>query len=305
MKLNLSWVRILWITLVLVLPAVIIHHFFKEIIACPSCYLFEDGGDGLKNYYTLDYYVKHDSGWHFSGMNYPYGEHIIYTDNQPMLAMALRWIDQHVVDMDPHVVGTLNMLLLISIYLACLITYFLLRRWDIGRWWALGAALCITFLSPQLWRLHGHYALAYVFFIPLMILLLDLLVRSEKRRWIWAVSLGLLTIITSLTHMYFLFFSSVVIASFSFFWWIYHRKDKAFIRQVLPLLIGALILPGLFLVGLRKWTDPIRDRPTEPYGLENHTIEFESTFKFYRMIFQSIGFSRPIPDWVRPFPQAH
>ncbi len=278
MKHRFSWAKVMWMILVLTLPAVIIHHFFEKIIACPSCYLFEEGGDGLKNYFTLDYYVKHDSGWHFSGMNYPYGEHIIYTDNQPILAMTLRWVDQHIVDMDGHVIGTMNMLLLISIYLACLITYVLLRRWEMGRWWALGAALCITFLSPQLWRLHGHYALGYVFFIPLMILLLDFLVRSKKRRWVWAICLGLLTVMTSLTHMYFLFFSSFVIASFTFFWWVYNRKEKALIRQMLPLLLGALILPGLFLVGLRKWTDPIQDRPTEPYGLENHTIEFESTF---------------------------
>jgi hypothetical protein len=278
MKQNFSWLKILWLTLVLTFPGIIIYSLFQKVFECPACYLFEDGGDGLKNYFTLDYYVQHDSGWNFSGMNYPYGENIIYTDSQPILALTLQWIDRHVIDMDKHVVGTLNMLLLISIYLAFLITYLLLRRWTIGKWWALGAATCITFMSPQLWRLHGHYGLGYVFYIPLMLLLLDLVIRSEKKRWLWATALGGLTIVTSLTHMYFLLFSSVVIFSITAFWWLYHRKDKAAVKKLMPLLIGALILPGLFLVGLRKWTDPVQDRPTEPYGIDNHTITFETTF---------------------------
>ena len=136
MKSTLPWLRILWITFVLALPGVILYAYFPKIFACPACYLFEDGGDGLKNYYTLDYYVKHDSGWHFSGMNYPYGENIIYTDNQPILALTLQWIDRHVTDIDRHIIGTLNMLMLLSIYFAVLIIYKLLRRWSVGRWWA-------------------------------------------------------------------------------------------------------------------------------------------------------------------------
>src|SRR6187551_3104025 len=121
MRLSFTWPRILWITFVLALPGFMVYSFFPKIFACPACYLYEFSGDGLKNYYTLDYYVHHDKGWHFSGMNYPYGENIIYTDNQPVLAMFLGWIHRHVVDMDHHVIGTLNMLLLISIYLAVIV----------------------------------------------------------------------------------------------------------------------------------------------------------------------------------------
>ncbi|MDZ4747042.1 MAG: hypothetical protein SH808_01030 [Saprospiraceae bacterium] len=278
MKLSLSWLRILWITFVLALPAVILYSLFTRVVKCPACYLFEDGGDGLKNYYTLDYYVKHDDGWHFSGMNYPYGEHIIYTDNQPILALTLRWIDQHITDMDRHVIGTLNMLMLISIYLAIMFTYLLLRRWMIGRWWAFGAALCIIFLSPQLWRLHGHYGLAYVFFLPLLLLLIDLLIRGNGKKWIWGIASGLVIVAMSLTHMYFLLLSLVVVFSILVFWWWYNRKDKMAVRTIVPLLIGVIILPGLFLIGLRKITDPIQDRPTEPWGIDSHTINFETTF---------------------------
>ncbi len=273
-----TWPRILWILFVLALPAVIIYNYFPGLFKCPACYLFEDNGDGLKNYYTLAYYVQHDHGWHFSGMNYPYGENIIYTDNQPILALTLQWIDKHVIDMDRHVTGTLNMLLLVSLYLSVLLVYYFLRRWNVGPWWALASSLCIIFLSPQLWRFHGHYALAYLCFLPAFYLLLDLIVTSTLRRWLWTILCGLFIIVMSLTHMYFLLICSVVLLGFIFFWWLYHRKEKILVRQVMPYLLGLLILPGIFLIGVRHMTDPIHDRPVEPYGIDVHTINFESTF---------------------------
>ena len=273
-----NWPRILWIAFVLSLPAIIIYGFFQKVFECPACYLYEDTGDGLKNYYTLAYYVQHDKGWHFSGMNYPYGEHIIYTDNQPILAMTLRWVDQHIVDMDRHVVGTLNMLLLFSLYFAVLIIYALLRRWNVGKWWALTSAVCMIFLSPQLWRFHGHYALAYLSFLPLLYLLLDLLVRQEKRKWLYALLCSLLMMVMSLTHMYFLLIGLVVLFSFLVFWWWYHRKEKKLLTSVLPWLTGIIIVPAVILVSLRHFTDPIKDRPIEPFGMDAHTVTFGSTF---------------------------
>jgi hypothetical protein len=48
--------------------------------------LFSAAGDGMKNYFTFLYHVKHDSTyWKFEGMNYPFGENIVFTDNQPIM----------------------------------------------------------------------------------------------------------------------------------------------------------------------------------------------------------------------------
>ncbi len=270
--------KLLWIVFVLALPAIIISNHFTKIFECPSCYLFEDTGDGLKNYYTLAYYVQHDDGWTFSGMNYPYGENIIYTDNQPILALTLRWIDQHIIDMDRHVIGTLNLLLLLSLYLAVLITYALLRRWSVGRVWAFATASCIIFLSPQLWRFHGHYALAYVAFLPLLFLMMDYLVRNEKKKILWAGLISLLVIIMSLTHMYFLLLSLVVLGGYTVFWWWYHRRNKPVLKKILPLLAAAIIIPAICLVTIKSVTDDVTDRPIEPWGIDSHTVTFETTF---------------------------
>ncbi|MDQ3016384.1 MAG: hypothetical protein M3R25_06680 [Bacteroidota bacterium] len=269
---------ILWIIIVLALPAFIITNHFTNIFKCPSCYLYEDSGDGLKNYYTLAYYVQHDKGWHFSGMNYPYGENIIYTDNQPILAITLSWIDRHIMDLDRHVVGILNLLLLISLYCAVLLTYALLRRWKVGKVWSLASACCIIFLSPQLWRFHGHYALAYVGFLPLMFLMLDHLVRDEKKKILWTGMISSLVIVMSLTHMYFLLLSLVVLAGFTLFWWWYNRKQKVEIKFLLPFLVATIIIPAMIMIGIKSGTDDIKDRPIEPWGIDSHTVTFETTF---------------------------
>ena len=50
------------------------------------------------------------------------------------------------------------------------------------------------------------------------------------------------------------------------------------VRRMVPALLAVIVLPGMLLVGLRKGTDDIVDRPTEPWGIDNHTITFETTF---------------------------
>lgn len=232
----------------------------------------------MKNYYTLAYYVEHDNGWQFSGMNYPYGEHIIYTDNQPILAILLRWLDRHIVDMDGHVVGTLNILLLLSLYFGVIIAYLLLRRWEVGRWWSLGSSMCIIFLSPQLLRFHGHFGLAYVVFLPLLYLLVDFLVRDTRKRWMWSLLAAFLVVVMSLFHMYFLFIGLVVLLSYLLFWLWYHRSEKIFLKSVLPWLAAVIIVPVIFLIGLRSMTDHVKDRPIEPWGIDYHSVTFATTF---------------------------
>jgi hypothetical protein len=142
----------------------------------------------------------------------------------------------------------------------------------------LASALCIIFLSPQLWRFHGHFALAYVCFLPLLYLLIDLLIRQKSKRWLWGLLCGFLIIVMSLTHMYFLLITLVFLSSFTAFWWWYNRKEKKLLSSVLVWLGGILIIPIVFLMGLRQFTDHVKDRPIEPYGMDVLTLTFESTF---------------------------
>ena len=53
--------------------------------------MFGGGGDGFKNYMTTNWHLAHDSSYvHYGGMNYPYGEHVLFTDNQPLFSAGLQ-----------------------------------------------------------------------------------------------------------------------------------------------------------------------------------------------------------------------
>ncbi|MFO0484061.1 MAG: hypothetical protein ACK51A_00195 [Sphingobacteriia bacterium] len=54
---------------------------------------FHKGGDGLKNMYAPVYHIDHGkSAFHFDGMLYPYGEHLIFTDGQPLITSSMYYL---------------------------------------------------------------------------------------------------------------------------------------------------------------------------------------------------------------------
>ena len=71
----------------------VMYLYVPEIILHPNQYQAILSGDGLKNYYTFAYHIKHGSGIWFDGLLFPYGEHSSFTDNQPGLAVPLAWIE--------------------------------------------------------------------------------------------------------------------------------------------------------------------------------------------------------------------
>jgi hypothetical protein len=76
-----------WLTLFFALIILII--FFGKILKHPNQVYFSKNGDGLQSYYTTIYHIKYDSTYsHFQGMNYPYGEHVMFTNCQPVMGQA-------------------------------------------------------------------------------------------------------------------------------------------------------------------------------------------------------------------------
>jgi len=134
---------------------------FYPILAQPGHYFFSMSGDGVKNYYTLMYYVKFDHGTHFSGMNYPYGEQIIFTDGQPLLASGLQFLQHHGVNAADRIPAILNLAMLFSPLLSAVFILLILRSFGFRHWTAACYAVLIAMMSPQVLRYMGHYALAY------------------------------------------------------------------------------------------------------------------------------------------------
>jgi len=134
----------------------------------PNGRLFNPGGDGIKNYYTFAYHLKYGSGHWFDGMNYPHGEHHLFTDSFAAYAWLLNLIDNHIVTLYPYSVGIINLTVLLAFGCCTFFLYKILRHYGVATWWAIPAALCTCFLSPQVRRLEFHYSLAFVLYVPML-----------------------------------------------------------------------------------------------------------------------------------------
>ena len=255
----------------------IVFLYFSKVFKFPGHYLFGNNGDGLKNYFTLAYYVKNDKGFHFSGMNYPYGEHIAFTDNQPILALLLNFIDDNIVQISQHTIGLLNILLLSSIALCSFYTYKILRYFNVKQWLSVWGGLIIAFLSPQLERIGGHYALGYIFYIPVFWYFI-ITFHKRQRKWLAGITVFTIVVVESLTHLYFLPICLLFYMAYVLFEVIFHRNDiRAYSHRELWRLTP-MILSALFVLILLKRTDTITDRPENPNGVLSYVTNFNSTF---------------------------
>lgn len=231
--------------------------------------LFSAKGDGIKNYYTPSYYLKYDQGWHFSGLNYPYGEHITYTDNQPVFAAALGWINRNLFEVAPHTIGILNLLMLAAIPLSILLLYLILRHYRLPPWYAAILAILIGLLSPQMVRVMGHYALSYSLFIP-GVWLFHLRMVQAKNRWKWVPLITGWLLLFGFIHAYYLLMGSVFMLAYALVVLLHSRnfKDQRFSTSITISLLPILLFQVIMLL-----TDSIDDRPVPPdFFVHNSTL---------------------------------
>ena len=224
---------------------------------------FAPYGDGYKNYYTLAYYLKYDSGTHFSGMNYPYGENVIYTDNQPLTAWLLKPVTKLFPSLLNHVQLIIVYLLMLGHLLAYYITYKILLRLNLPSMFAAMFGVLIIMLSPQLVRLNGHFSLGYTFFIPLLIWWLIRLIDSKYNPK-YLLYIFMLLSAGIFVHPYYFAMSAMFMLSFCMVmaWRSMGLQNKAIAFSPIVSIIGAFVLFKAYIL----FTDPIADRPSSPWG---------------------------------------
>lgn len=166
-------------------------------------YLLSSGGDGLKHYYSLSYFVKYGQAWDFEGMAYPYGEHFMFMDGHGILGKAMNWFNHQVFDISDYSVGILHFWLFGWLIISPIFLFKVLQHFDFKPWEAVIAALLIFSLSPQWHRFFGHQSLTYLAFIPMLWWFL-INITNSKKRWIWAVLYGSSALFFGWIHPYYL-----------------------------------------------------------------------------------------------------
>lgn len=256
-KINLGWV--------LLAAAFLCWLRFPDFLPHGNTRYIEPYGDGFKNYAVLEYHVAHDSSYrHYGGMNYPFGEHIVSADGQPLLANALLWVKKQGWIKDNWVPGVIHSALVLSILLAVGALFWLLASFGLSSVTAGVAALGIVFLSPQMARITAHYGLAQVAALPV---LLGLLYRyQQKRSWGRSLAIAFTMIIFALLHFYFFVLLGAVIA-------LWHGMDILLQRKRWRGMAGRLWhlgvqlgLPVLFFYLWLFAPDTVGDRSEQPWG---------------------------------------
>ncbi|TAE47536.1 MAG: hypothetical protein EAZ89_17660 [Bacteroidetes bacterium] len=264
--------------ILLVLGGFILNAAFGPVLNYPNRYAFGGSDDGLKNYFTPAWYIKYDKGLHFTGMNYPYGDHILYTDNQPLISMVLRWVHHHITPVADNTLAIFNYLMIGSMMVCMCLLYAIARKLRMPPWYAVAVALVITFLSPQIQRFMGHYALGYTWFVPLVWLLL-LRAGREPLKWHRLIWIVLAITLTGFVHAYYLLMG----AMFALAYWgikalsaIRKKNNAALIRLAYGAISG--LTPLVIFQTTMFLTDSVKDRPNNPFGFLLYKASWESIF---------------------------
>lgn len=245
---------------VFILSTLLMVWFYSDVIFHLNEVVFANGGDGIKNYYTYLYHAKYDHSFtDFKGMNYPFYEHVVYTDGHPLLSYLIGLFG-----LANYGIGILNGLMLLSYPIGAIFIYLILDEYQVNRLWAILASVAIIFMSPQIFRLTGHLSLSYAFAIPFM---WWVLIKSTTENGIkWKVFTLFYALFFFFTHPYLgLILVSFALAYFLVTAFIF-RKNKQLVKQSLWAIFIQVLLPIIIFRGLVGLTDTHTNRIGQPDG---------------------------------------
>lgn len=265
--------------LLLLFTAVMVYRYFGPVISHPNNYLFGAGGDGLKTYYSSQWFVAHNpEGATHTALAYPNGNHLVYADLNPLLSGCIRWVSRNIVDISRYTVGIINLTIILSFFPCVFFVFLILRKNLLSPLYALIFALSISWLSPQIDRFTGHYALSYIFFVPM---LWYFLIRMfERKKWgLWLGFYLLALTIFEFAHPYHFLIGAALLYSYLFVHLLQHLKQ--FRQYRLIYLVAGLtgVLPITILLGWQAATmTTATDFVTRPYGFLYYLAGFETIF---------------------------
>lgn len=272
---NLSWQLTgrtgRWILLAISLLWLLLLH--GKVLLHPDDYVFSGKGDGLKNYYTFIYHVRHDESWlTFTGNNFPFGEHVCYTDSHPIVSLTMGWIPW----VQSHPVALINLLMLLSIPFTSLVLYELLRLYKVRIALCIAGALCINWMNPQIYRFLGHLALSYAWIIPLGLIIIHKFRNANQN--VWSVVYFVYCVIVWLIHPY-LGFALGLLAGANFLVEGIYLTYRRSIKSGWLIYIACMtFLPLIMYLTFIKLTDTHVNRPPDAKGYLQYSSSFESIF---------------------------
>lgn len=229
--------------------------------------LIEFSGDGLKNYYSFIWHSVNDKDlfW-FNGMNYPFGEHIVYTDGEPLISSFLIFLKQylHLNIGYSEALYIFHAAIALSFFLGIVYTFKVLKHFKVHYIIATVFASLIVTLSPQFFRLEGHFALGQMFVIPMLFFFS--LRYNDNRQGKYMIYMFLLGIISALLHPYYIAIFALWLGLYVVGSLIFKRESKKDKTRLAVSVLSCLVLVIVTFKVFMSITDPITDRPEYPWG---------------------------------------
>lgn len=262
----------IWLLVAIVFAVCLTTYTLSYIVLEPWHIVPGMGGDGIKNIFTYLYHCIYEKGVMFQGMNYPYGEHIVYTDGQPLLSVTLA--SMHVTA--NTALAVLWWLIGLSYVLCIVYNYRILTHFRVAPSVAIAFAGLISVLSPQIFRIGGHYALSYLCVVPM--LFYWTIKYNELQLKTYCVYIFILGIASAFIHPYFSAVVLIWVSSYILGYFIFIRESVAAkIKHSLPIVLSMLMVFAIMAL-LMAVTDPVKDRPKVPHGILSYTTNFNDIF---------------------------
>lgn len=271
---NLS--RFIPVVFLILLTVLLLWWRFPDFFSHGNTRFIEPWGDGYKTYFAAFYHIQHDSTYqHFEGMNYPYGEHVVPGDCQPLFSTPLKWLHGQGVDVARYQLGLFHGFLLLGLVLAVVFLYLIFRRLRLPVVYSMAVALGLVALAPQMSRLVSHYGLAHPELLPLVFYLL--LRWHERPHWHWSLAIGVVVWAYSLVHFYYFAITAFAIVGWVGVRWL-ARRDWPQTLTYLGHGALMLLLPFAFFYAWMLHPDTVSDRNPVPWGFFAYRSEFSGVF---------------------------
>ncbi len=255
----------------LLITALIYFFHFHSIFFHLNTSLSSITSDAVKNYFTYVYHIQFDENpLHFGGMAYPYGEHVVYTDCQPLLTFVLRSLPftHH------YAIGIMHALIYLNYFISPLILFSIFKKLNVSQSTAFCSALAIALLSPQFLKINaGHFGLAYSAMIPYSIYLLVRYYHAPKARVLIAMLIYHCALF--LIHPY-MGFSMCVFSLMVFIFLFCFHAYRQLGWRLTALQLAAAILPIILFKIFMVLTDKHPNRTNEPFGLNGMVENIDS-----------------------------
>ncbi len=254
----------------------LIYLRFPDFFITPNR-VIEPYADGFKAYTTIEYHAKYDSTYSFyTGMQYPYEEHVIPAATQPIVSNLIRFVHRNIRPIADDTNAIVNFSLLSGILLSAIFLFLIFRKLGLPLLYAMGVSIGVTFLAPQFERLLGHYGLAHLEVIPGV--LYFLMLYDERPNWKNSVILMAAVIVFSMIHFYYFAMQVFLISGYFFFKFLSGNKTWLRLLWMMKHYFIQVVLPLLFFLWWMSIGQVVTDRTSAPYGFLRYLAQPQGVF---------------------------